>query len=329
MDPIDLKALAESWKEEYFPFGAEKPWDQFKVNTIDKFVQFLVSHNRASRLTPGMLNAYFDHLKNDVGYSGGTRENTKTAFRSFFEYLEEKEAVSPFFARKIQQQDFWKRQKREAGSFYVRRVYQDELMDLLRKMHEESFLSDGTFVPVRRFTCWFAFQFALGQAELQSIKANDMDFESGVLKIQRQKTSAKITLPIYDPGKQIPYITRFLNLRERFLEEKQMTHDYLIFNSNTGAALRSMRSYYDFIKAMFADTLWYKKGTHWIRKSGASRLYYDLKWNIVDVSRFMGHSDTQVTLKYIVHDMEEFLERTRRATAQASFSPQKISPKAR
>ncbi|MFX1514300.1 MAG: tyrosine-type recombinase/integrase [Promethearchaeota archaeon] len=318
MGSIDLNALAESWKDEYFPFGAEKPWDQFKIQTVEKFVKFLNSHNRADRITPGMIKVYFEHLKNQVGYSGGTRENTKTAFRSFFEFLEENEAISPFFSRKIQQQDFWKRQKREAGSFYVRRIYESELMELLHKMHEDSYLSDSTYVPVRRFTCWFAFQFALGQAELQSIKVNEIDFESGVIKIKRQKTNAKITLPIYDPNRQIPYITRFLELRAQFLKEKQNEHVYLIFNSHTGAALQSMRSYYDFIKKMFTDTPWQKKGTHWIRKSGASRLYYDLKWNIVDVSRFMGHSDTQVTLKYIVHDMEEYLERTRKATAQAS-----------
>jgi len=279
---------------------------------VDEFIhhlqekQYLFSTLKSYRQSLGRFEAYckrrgieditnvpaelvFKYLDTLAGKDRITKAfcNQVSRLTGYFRYVEQEGLI---FLSPLRNFSLPKHQKRHHPV-----LSRSEMQDILK-----SVCSETTLCIKARATIKLAYSSALRPRELYSLKIGDIDFDQGLLFVERSNNRK---------DRMVPVGRRALEWTERYLEEvrpryaKENSDGYLFVNHKTGERL----------------TVW---GIRWaiqetLRRSGVSPIKtYSLRgtaathllangMNIVHISKLLGHTNVRTTQYYLDVDMKQ------------------------
>jgi integrase/recombinase XerD len=246
----------------------------------DFLAQLRRSRKAISKTRVVDIDAFVSDLSARV--SKRTVADTCSSLRSFFRFLEATDQLQPSLSKNVPSPRirFLERPPRALPWLDVRRI--------LRSIRRSEPPGRRDFAMLLMMATY-----GLGAAEVLSLRLEDLDWKSGLLRVRRPKTAALIELPLlsevtravtaYIKGERPPVETRHIFLRAN------MPYDRL-----TSGGIRHRIRYYAQQAGIKAKVI----GAHAFRHSHATR-QVDAGANLKVVSDILGHRRSTSTSVYV------------------------------
>jgi len=252
------------------------------LTTARDFLAKLGQRRKAiSKLTVADIDAFVRDLSTRV--SKRTVADTSSSLRSFLRFLEATHRLQPGLSKNVTAPRirFMDRPPRALPWMDVRRI--------LRSIRQSESPGKRDFAMLLMLATY-----GMGAAEVLSLRLEDLDWHSGILRVRRPKTAALIELPL------LPHVTRAVTayIKGERPQAAQVRNIFLRANMPyerlTSGGIRHRIRYYAQQAGVSAKII----GAHAFRHSHATR-QVDTGANLKVVSDILGHRCSSSTSVYV------------------------------
>lgn len=310
-------AVKLSEKMENVPKFITDYYSRFKSETskstywphLENLLQWLydkkIVSTQIADITPEELNKvtstdvinYLKALQNGIGYTVNrlsTIETKKNSFSAFWSYLVKQKFVEDNVVKDIPAYLF----KSEIGNHTVKIPTQEQLDTFLENLETGN---GNEFDCIRNIAI---VQLFLGSGirseELMGLDLSDLHLDEKVPYIEvlgKGKQEHKDKVVINTKVKY--YLEEYLDAREEFVNEKEITNEPALFLSNQNSRLSKTP-----IATFFRKYSNGEINPHMLRHWVGTKLYEDTR-DIVLVQKYLRHKNLETTAAYYVHTSEE------------------------